>query len=90
MEIWIFGEIWKFRNLEIHEFSNLESLNFRNFSWVVPEVGCNLYNRLATFLKSEHGENAVIAAGSIVKMNVDKETVVGGCPAKLIKEINLL
>ena len=36
------------------------------------------------------GENAVIAAGSTVKMNVDKETVVGGCPAKLIKEINLL
>jgi acetyltransferase-like isoleucine patch superfamily enzyme len=36
------------------------------------------------------GENAVIAAGSIVKMNVEKETVVGGCPAKLIKEINLL
>jgi acetyltransferase-like isoleucine patch superfamily enzyme len=34
------------------------------------------------------GENAVVAAGSIVKMNVDKDTVVGGCPAKLIKEIN--
>lgn len=34
------------------------------------------------------GENAVVAAGSIVTMNVDKDTVVGGCPAKLIKEIN--
>ncbi len=33
------------------------------------------------------GDNAIIAAGSIVKTNVPANTIVGGVPAKLIREI---
>jgi acetyltransferase-like isoleucine patch superfamily enzyme len=35
------------------------------------------------------GENAVIAAGSIVTKDVDPNCIVGGCPAKLIKRIDI-
>ncbi|WP_396182126.1 acyltransferase [Flavobacterium saccharophilum] len=31
------------------------------------------------------GENAIIGAGSLVTKNVEKNTIVGGNPAKLIK-----
>jgi acetyltransferase-like isoleucine patch superfamily enzyme len=34
------------------------------------------------------GDNAVVAAGSIVNKNVEANTMVGGVPAKLIKNIN--
>lgn len=33
------------------------------------------------------GENAVVAAGSVVNKNVKANTVVGGIPAKILKEI---
>lgn len=33
-------------------------------------------------------DNSVIAAGSIVSKNVEKSTIVGGVPAKLIKNLN--
>ena len=33
------------------------------------------------------GENSIIAAGSLVSKDVEKNTIVGGIPAKLIKEI---
>ena len=32
------------------------------------------------------GENSIIGAGSVVIKNVDKNTIVAGNPAKLIKE----
>jgi len=35
-------------------------------------------------------ENAVVAAGSIVTRDVESNCIVGGCPAKLIKKINIL
>lgn len=35
------------------------------------------------------GENAVVAAGSVVTKNVDANSVVGGIPAKLIKTIEV-
>lgn len=34
------------------------------------------------------GENAVVAAGAVVTKNVEKNSVVGGVPAKLIKHID--
>ena len=34
-------------------------------------------------------ENAVVAAGSVVVNDVEKNTIVGGCPAKFIKIINI-
>lgn len=34
------------------------------------------------------GENAVVAAGAVVAKNVDDNTLVGGVPAKFIKQIN--
>jgi len=34
-------------------------------------------------------ENAVVAAGSVVNKDVEKNTIVGGCPAKFIKKIDL-
>lgn len=33
------------------------------------------------------GENAIVAAGSVVSKNVPKNSIVGGVPAKIIKEI---
>lgn len=35
------------------------------------------------------GENSVIAAGSIVTKDVESNCIVGGCPAKLIKKLNI-
>jgi putative colanic acid biosynthesis acetyltransferase WcaF len=35
------------------------------------------------------GENAIIGAGSLITKNVDKNTIVGGNPAKLIKSRSL-
>ncbi|TLG71516.1 acyltransferase [Culicoidibacter larvae] len=35
----------------------------------------------------EIGENAIVAAGAVVTKSVDKNTVVGGIPAKFIKRI---
>jgi len=35
----------------------------------------------------EIGDGAVIAAGAVVNKNVEKNTVVGGVPAKFIKNI---
>lgn len=35
----------------------------------------------------EIGDGAVIAAGAVVNKNVEKNTVVGGVPAKFIKKI---
>lgn len=34
------------------------------------------------------GENAIVAAGSVVSKDVPDNTIVGGIPAKIIKEIN--
>lgn len=34
------------------------------------------------------GENAIVAAGAVVKNDVPENTVVGGIPAKVIKKIN--
>jgi acetyltransferase-like isoleucine patch superfamily enzyme len=34
------------------------------------------------------GENAIVAAGSVVSKDVPDNTIVGGTPAKIIKEIN--
>ncbi|NTE00903.1 sugar O-acetyltransferase [Agrobacterium tumefaciens] len=34
------------------------------------------------------GENAVVAAGAVVAKNVDDNTLVGGVPARFIKQIN--
>jgi len=34
------------------------------------------------------GKNAVVAAGSVVNKNVPDHTIVGGIPAKIIKNIS--
>ncbi|MEO5912577.1 MAG: hypothetical protein ABIP95_16955 [Pelobium sp.] len=34
------------------------------------------------------GENSVVAAGSVVSKDVPDNTIVGGVPAKFIKNIN--
>lgn len=36
----------------------------------------------------EIGDNSIIAAGAVVTKNVEKNTIFGGVPAKLIKRIN--
>ena len=33
------------------------------------------------------GDNAVVAAGSVVAKNVEANTIVGGVPAKLIRKL---
>jgi acetyltransferase-like isoleucine patch superfamily enzyme len=35
------------------------------------------------------GDNAVVGASSVVTKDVPENTVVAGCPAKVIKRINL-
>ncbi len=55
------------------------------------KIGLNVYIGVnATILMgTELGENSFIAAGSIVNRNVEPYTIVGGIPAKIIKEIIL-
>lgn len=61
-------------------------------STVIPapiKIGKNVWiGSNATILSGVHiGDNSVIAAGAVVSKNVELNTVVGGVPAKKIKDI---
>jgi acetyltransferase-like isoleucine patch superfamily enzyme len=56
------------------------SIHIKKNAW----IGAN-----ATILQGVTiGENAIVAAGSVVSKDVADNTIVGGIPAKIIKEIN--
>lgn len=46
-----------------------------------------IINPLTVVVKGDIGENAIVGAGSVVTKDVASNTVVGGCPAKVIKHI---
>lgn len=63
-------------------------MNYTKLGVVV--IGDNVFVGFnSTILPGVHiGENAIIAAGSLVTHDVDKNTVVAGVPAKQIKTVN--
>ena len=44
-----------------------------------------IINPQSVIIKSNIGNNAVVGAGSVVTKDVEENTIVAGCPAKLIK-----
>ncbi|UPQ85122.1 sugar O-acetyltransferase [Ignavigranum ruoffiae] len=68
------------------------SMSAKNRANMIPKpikIGNNVWiGAKATICPGvEIGEGAVIAAGAVVTRNVEKHTVVGGVPARLIKRI---
>ncbi len=71
-----------------HDESMKTKMNYTKLGVVV--IGDNVFVGFnSTILPGVHiGENAIIAAGSLVTHDVDKNTVVAGVPAKQIKTVN--
>lgn len=74
-----------------HEFRDVERpIFFQGHGEVIPvtiKKGCWIGANSIILPGVEVGENSVVAAGSIVTKNVPDNTVVAGCPAKLVKSI---
>lgn len=50
--------------------------------------GCWIGGKAVLYGNITIGDSSIIAAGAVVNRNVDKDTIVGGVPAKLIKQIS--
>lgn len=74
-----------------HEFKDTSRpIFFQGHSDIMPVIirkGCWIGANAIILPGVEVGENSVVAAGSIVTKSVPKNTVVAGCPAKVIKTI---
>ena len=51
------------------------------------ENGCWLGNRCVILPDCTIGKSSVVAAGAIVTKNISENTLVGGCPAKIIRNL---
>lgn len=51
------------------------------------ENGCWLGNRCVILPDCTIGKSSVVAAGAIVTKNISENTLVGGCPAKIIRKL---
>jgi len=71
-----------------HDFHKTYENDIQNPETLPVIIGNNVWIGMnATILKGvEIGDNSIIAAGSVVTHNVLKNTMVGGVPAKLIRE----
>jgi acetyltransferase-like isoleucine patch superfamily enzyme len=64
----------------------------------IPDSGYDIHVKEGVWIGSNStiigpctiGNNAVVAAGSIVTKDVESNCIVAGCPAKIIKKINTL
>lgn len=86
----IMGQYISFHS-ENHNFSNKDMLiREQGVTSQGIELGNNIWvGSKATFLDGcKIGDNSVVAAGSVVKDVFPPNVVVGGVPAKIIKEIN--
>ena len=74
-----------------HEFKDVtRPIFFQGHGEIMPHVirkGCWIGANAIILPGVEVGENSVVAAGSVVTKSVPKNTVVAGCPAKIIKTI---
>jgi len=57
----------------------VKPVTIKKGAWIAP--GCMILAGVTI------GENSVVGAGSVVMKNVEPYTIVGGCPAKLLKNL---
>ena len=67
-----------------HDFGNLDVLQFKP---IVLKKGSWVGARAVILPGVTVGEGAVVASGAVVTKDVPPKTIVGGCPAKIIKTL---
>lgn len=67
--------------------SNVTINHFSTISDNIEIADGVIINSLSVVVKGSIGENSVVGAGSVVTKNVEKNTIVAGCPARPIGSI---
>lgn len=78
-------------NVTIATLNHGFDLESRNTTYPLPvKIGKNVWigSNVTIVPGVSIGDNSVIAAGAVVAKNIPTNVVAGGCPAKIIREIN--